>query len=45
MQVCTVKAPSAVLVVALLSEAVVLQQLVGWVPEFGQRLRGAAVTS
>lgn len=41
----TIQAPSAVLVVSLLSEAVVPQQLVGWMPEFGQRLGGAAVTS
>lgn len=41
----TVKAPSAVLVVSLLGEAVVPQQLVGWMPELGQRLGGAAVTS
>ena len=41
----TVKAPSAVLVVSLLGEAVVPQQLMGWMPEFGQGLGGAAVTS
>lgn len=41
----TVKAPSAVLVVSLLSEAVVPQQLVGWMPEFGQRLGGASIAS
>lgn len=40
----TVEAPSAVLVVSLLGEAVVPQQLVGRVPELGQGLRGAAVT-
>lgn len=41
----TVKAPSAVLVVSLLGEAVVSQQLVGWMPELGQRLGSAAVAS
>lgn len=41
----TVEAPSAVLVVPLLGEAVVLQHLVGRMPEFGQGLGGAAVTS
>lgn len=41
----TIQTPSAVLVVALLGEAIVPQHLVGWMPEFGQGLGGAAVTS
>jgi len=41
----TIKAASAVLVISLLSEAVVPQHLMGWMPEFGQRLGGAAVAS
>lgn len=42
---CTIKTPSAVLVISLLSEAVVPQQLVGWMPKFGQRLWCAAIAS
>lgn len=41
----TVQTPPAVLVVALLGEAVVPQHLVGRMPEFGQGLGGAAVAS
>lgn len=40
----TVEAAPQVLVVPLLGEAVVPQQVVGGVPEFGQRVGGAAVT-
>lgn len=41
----TVEAPSAVLVVSLLSEAIVPQHVVGRMPEFGQWLGGAAIAS
>ena len=43
--VCTVKAPSAIFVISLLSEAIVPKQLVGRMPELGQRLGSAAVAS
>ena len=39
----TVQAAPAVLVVALLGEAAGLEQLMGGVPELGQRLGGAAI--
>lgn len=44
-QFTTVKAASPVLVITLLGEAIVPQQLMGWMPEFRQRLWGTAVTS